>query len=73
MKIVRIEYPNVIKWEIAADIYNADTGRYITTICGGKEKVNAFLKRHFYGDELFPCDIRIDFDGATAYKFTLKN
>ena len=38
MKIVCIEYPNIIKWESAADIYNADTGRYITTISGGKDK-----------------------------------
>ena len=73
MAIVCIEYPNTIKWESGAEIYNADTGRYITTISGGKDEVNAFLKRHFYGDELFPCDIRIDFNGTTDYKFTLKN
>jgi hypothetical protein len=68
MKIVCIEYPNIIKWESAAEIYNADTGRYITTI-REKEQVKAFLRRHFNNGELFPHDIRIEFDGATAYKF----
>ena len=68
MKIVCIEYPNIIKWESAAEIYNAVTGRYITTI-REKEQVKAFLRWHFNNGELFPQDIRIEFDGATAYKF----
>lgn len=44
MKIVYIEYPNIIKWESAAEIYNADTGRYITTI-REKEQVRAFFRK----------------------------
>lgn len=70
MAIIRTEYREAIKWESGAELYDAETGRYITTT-HGKQETSEFLKNHFE-NEFFPCPIRVEFDGIPAYKFELE-
>ena len=65
--ITRTEYPVVFKdWE-NCDIRDTN-GRLLKSV-GSREEANEFLKNHFFDDNLFPCDIRVEFNGCIGYRF----
>lgn len=72
MKIVRTEYPNVIKEWSCVDIRDFD-GRLLKSV-NSQAEASAFLKEHFYGDENFgfACGVRVEFNGCVGYTFMIE-
>lgn len=65
--LTKSEYPRVFKdWE-NCDIRDT-IGRLLKSV-GSKEEAEQFIKNHFFGDEIFPCDIRVEFNGCVGYRF----
>ena len=65
MKITRTDYNKVIVDWTSCDIRDMQ-GRLLKSV-NSKEKANEFLKKHFA--ELFPCDVRVEFNGCIGYIF----
>lgn len=66
--VVRSEFPNVIEDWTACVICDMN-GRLLKAV-STKEEATAFLKDHFKG--LFPCDVRVEFNGCVGYIFQNK-
>lgn len=65
--ITKTEYVNVFKnW---ADAKIRSTNGKLLKVVSSQEEASVFLKDHFYGNNLFPCDIRIEFDDCVGYVF----
>ena len=71
--IIRTEDPRVFKdWE-NCDIRDTN-GRLLKSV-GSREEATAFIKNHFTVtlDNLFPLDIRVEFNGCVGYRFEDKS
>lgn len=68
--LTRTEYPNVFKIWDSCDIRDTN-GRLLKSV-DSKEEAEEFIRNHFYGDKLFPCDIRVEFNGCVGYRFENK-
>lgn len=68
--ITRTEDPRVFKDWANCDI--RDTNGKLLKSVGSKEEAEQFIRNHFFGDEFFPDDIRIEFNGCVGYRFTVK-
>ena len=69
--IIRTEDARVFKDWSNCEIKDTN-GKLLKTV-GSREEANEFLKKHFHGDNLFPCDIRVEFNGCVGYRFEVKS